>query len=197
MTKRLLRGLGLAIAAAACTSAYASDAPSWYYAELGYDSIDFGDIDGDGFSLELAGSLEFAGLPLFGTLDYADASLDNNVDAEQLSFALGGLLAVGTDANPATLYAALSFDDISTDGASQADDDGLGLQIGARGMLTPNLELHARSKYTDYSDFGSDLSFRFGATYRVWGPVFANIDYESQTDLDLDTLHLGVRYSYY
>lgn len=197
MTKRLLRGLGVAIAAAACTGAQASDAPSWYYAELGYDSVDVGEIDGDGINLELAGSLDFIGLPLFGSLEYADVSLDNDVDAEQLSFAVGGHWGIGTDANPASVYAALSFEDFSTDGAVAFDDDGPAIQIGARGLLTSNLELHARAKYTDYSDLGSDLALRFGATYRVWGPIFANLDYESQTDLDLDYLHLGVRYSYY
>lgn len=197
MTTRLLRGLGVAVVAATCTLAQASDAPSWYYAELGYDSVDAGDIDGDGIDLELAGSLDFVGLPIFATLDYADISLDNDVDFEQLSFAVGGYLGIGTKANPASVYAALSLEDISGYGTTGADDDGPAIQVGARGMLTPNLELHARSKYTDYSDLGSDLSFRFGATYRVWGPIFANLDYESQTDLDIDYLHLGVRYSYY
>lgn len=197
MTNRLLRSMGFAIAMAGCTVAQASDTPSWYYAELGYASVDVGDVDGDGIDLELAGSLAFMGLPLFATLDYADISLDNDVDAEQLSFALGGYLNVGTDANPASLYAALSLEDISVDGAATADDDGPAIQLGARGMLTSNLEMHARTKFTDYSNAGSDLSLRFGATYRVWGPVLVNVDYESQNDLDIDTLHLGVRYRYY
>lgn len=198
MTNRLLRGIGIAIAAAACTTASASDAPGWYYAELGYNSVDAADIDGDGIDLEVAGGLDFIGLPVFAVLDYADSSLDNDADIEQLSFALGSSLSIGTDANPASVYAALSFEDVSVEsGGASADDDGPGIQIGARGMLTSNLELHARSKYIDFSDAGSDLSLRFGATYRVWGPLFANLDYESLTDLDVDYLHLGIRYSYY
>lgn len=198
MTTRLLRGLSLAAATAVCAVAHADHEPSWYYAEIGYDDVEAGEVDGDGIDIELAGSLDFVGLPVFATLDFTDASLDNDVDVERLSFAIGGYLAIGTDANPANVYAALSLEDISADGGDgSAEDDGPGIQLGARGMLTPNLELHARSKYTDLSDFGGDLSFRFGATYRVWGPLFVNLDYDSQTDLDVDTLHLGVRYRYY
>ena len=202
MTRTLMSALALSGACLAFSNTAAAGGDlDWFYADAAYYDVDVRVGDSSGYGVEIAGSLEDFGLPVFGMLEYVDLGYDDDHIVRLGSLTLGYAHAIGTDALPASIYGGLHFDQIEIDDrpcCPDQDDSGVGIQLGFRGQLKSNLELHARSKYTqiDFLAEDSELSFRLGGVYDVWGPLSATFDYEQLTKLDQSFIQIGVRYDY-
>lgn len=185
MFKKFL-GLILAVFAA---PALAGDL-SYNYFELGYQRIDVDDINVDGDGFGLGGSFE-VGENWFITASYATAELDFGVDFDQLSAGVGYHVDMSENAD---FFATLSYVSVeaSVPGFGSADDDGFGVSIGVRGMVSEKVELTGSLGYVDLSDSGDSTSFGASGYYN-FNDAFA-LGLVVSTDDDVTAYGLGARF---
>jgi hypothetical protein len=157
MYKQLL-GLSLALLA---FPAFAGDI-SYNYVELGYQKIDIDDpgigedVDGDGFGAN--GSFEM-GDSWFFRIGYSQADFDFGIDLDEASAGLGWHT---TMSNNADIYALIQYvrAEASISGfPGSVDEDGVGAEIGVRGMVSDKVELAGSIAYVDLGDAGDGTSF--------------------------------------
>ena len=158
---RKLLGLSMTLLA---LPAFAGDI-SYNYVELGYQKIDLDEelspgisIDGDGFGI--AGSFEIAESWFIG-LSYAQADFDlgiDNIDLDEMAVGAGWHT---TMSNNSDFYALLQYvrAEATLTGFDSVDEDGIGFEIGVRGMVTDNIELAGSIAYVDLGDAGDGTSF--------------------------------------
>lgn len=154
---RKLLGLSLALSA---VPAFAGDI-SYNYVELGYQKIDIDDvvpgvnIDGDGFGIN--GSFEIAESWFIGA-GYSQADFDFGVDLDQLALGVGWHT---TMSNASDLYALVQYveAEVSASGLGSIDEDGFGVTIGVRGMVTDTVEIGGSIGYVDLGDAGDGTTF--------------------------------------
>lgn len=158
MFKKVL-GLSLLVFA---SPALAGDL-SYNYLELGYQRIDVDDINVDGDGFVLGGSFE-VGEDWFIAASYGTAELDFGVDFDQLEAGVGYHMDMSPNAD---FFAKLSYVSVeaSVPGFGSADDDGFGVRIGVRGMVSEQVELSGSIGYVDLSDSGDNTSFGAAALY--------------------------------
>lgn len=147
----------LATATALILSAAAlAETPSYNYIEGVYQRVDLDDdfgpsIDGDGFGI--GGSYELAeNWHIFG--GYSTTGFDFGIDLNELAIG-GGYHADISDTT--SFYANLAYvrAEVDASGFGSVDDNGYGLMVGLRGMVTERLELDGNLGYVDLGD-GSD-----------------------------------------
>jgi outer membrane protein assembly factor BamA len=172
--------------------AFAGDL-SYNYVQLGYQKIDFDDdiapgvsIDGDGFGI--AGSFEI-GESWFVGLGYAKSDFDFGIDLEQTSLGLGWH---GPISDKADVFATLSYvqAEVSASGFGSVDDDGYGVSVGVRGMVSERFELGGSLGYVDFGD-GDGTSFGANALYSITETFAAGVFVE--TDDDITSYGVGLR----
>ncbi len=138
-----------------------AERPEYSFVEIGYQRVDFDvfntSVDGDAYTL--GGSLEL-GESWQAFASYGNAEFDFNVDLDEYAIGGGfhGSLSPTSDfvLNLAYIRAEASA------GALSADDDGFGISVGMRNMITPRVEL---AGFVNYVDVGDD---DFGVTGRAW-----------------------------
>jgi len=144
------------VAALSVSAAALAETPSYNYIEGFYQRVDLDDdfgfnIDGDGFGV--GGSYEIAGnWHVFG--GYSTFGLDFDIDLNELAVGAG----YHTDiSDAASLYANLAYINAEIDvlGFGSVDDNGYGVMVGVRGMVSERLELDGNLSYVDLGD-GSD-----------------------------------------
>lgn len=144
-------------------------------------------FDGDGF--RFAGSfLVTREIYAFGSYD--DVDLDNtNIDVSYLKLGAGYILPLNTtwDANLAIAY--VDAEAVANNGA-RADDSGLELSAGVRGMIKPEIEVHGELNYIDLDD--SDTYFTIGGDYYFNSNVSAGMDIDLGGDYE--TISIGAKY---
>jgi hypothetical protein len=156
----MVRFLAVATLVAVSMPALA-EGPEYSFVELGYGRVDLDvanrSVDADAFSL--GGSIEL-GESWQGFLSYGTAEFDFNIDLDEWAIGGGfhGSLSPTSDfvVNVAYLRA-----EIGTFLGS-IDEDGLGVSVGVRNMITPRVELAGFATYSDLGD--GDLGF----TGRAW-----------------------------
>jgi len=171
---------------------------SYTYVQGGYQRIDIdddfiGSIDGDGFGLgfsfEVGENFFIAGS--YGTAELdTDAFFGLTVDYDQTDIGLGyhGAVSDKTD-----FYGILSWvkAEASISGFASEDDDGYGLTVGLRSMVTDKVELEGHIGYVDLGDSGDGTAVGVGALY-AFTPNFAagaTVDF----DEDVTTYGIGAR----
>ena len=136
--------------------AFAADV-NYNYAEIGYQKIDiddnFIDVDGDGFGI--GGSFEL-GENWFLAASYASADFDFGIDLDQISVGVGYHVDISDNTS---FYGKLMAVRAEASGFGEsADEDGFGVEIGLRGMVTDNVELGGSLGYVDLGDAGDGTS---------------------------------------
>ena len=163
MFKKLLLGTALVFA---LSPAFAGDL-SYNFIEIGYQKADLDDdlagfsIDGDGYGI--AGAFE-VGENWFIAVGYSALDFDFGVDLDQLS--VGGGYHFGMSEST-DFFATLSYltAEISASGFGSLDEDGYGVAIGVRSLLTDKVELSGSIGYSDLGDGADGTAFNAGALY--------------------------------
>jgi hypothetical protein len=144
------------------SAASAAQGLNYNYVEAGYGRVDIDspDVDGDGFVLggSFAVSDQFH---LFGS--YQTADFDFGIDFTQFDLGLGFNTPI-TDMVDVVATVSYEYVEVDASGFGSADDNGFGLGVGLRALVSPQVELHGGVEYVDLSDSGSDTAL--GAGFR-------------------------------
>lgn len=181
---RLLIAAGL-LAAAGAVHAQSPSQPSLNhtFAELRFVDVDV--AGGDGFSLGGSYRLDNNWL-IVGRL--TDLGFDNSVDS--FTFELGGGYVWPYRADWDIFTTARYVrTDVDAPGGS-ADDSGIGLTGGVRGMLAPEFEVRGAVNYVSVGD--GDTFIEIGADYYFNRNVAAGLAVEVAGDVD--TFSIGARW---
>ncbi len=153
------------ISLVALASTAQAEGPDYNYLEGSYQRIDidddFADVDGDGFAI--AGSLEVAeNWHIFAS--YGKADLDFGIDLDEASVGGGFHAALSPTTDIVANLAYVSVDADALGGSF--DDDGFGVALGVRSLLSEQFELAGFIDYVDLDDAGDDTSVRGEGWYR-------------------------------
>lgn len=136
-------------------AAFAEADMNYNFAQVSYAGTDHA----NGFGL--TGSLELTDM-IFGSASFVNFKPDHNGSDIQ-AYHLG----IGLHSNQFTdaldLLGEVSYERSETDGTG-GSQDGFGLLVGARGMVTPEFELNGGIKYV-YYDIANIWSFSMGGLY--------------------------------
>jgi len=149
----------LALAPAAVLAA----SPEYTYIEGSYVNIDIDGIDdGDGFGI--GGSAE-VGENIFIFANYATVGFSFGVDFDTIEAGIGYKSAISdtTDVNVSIAYVNAEVD---AGVFGSFDDDGYGLDVSLRSMVSNEFELNGGIAYVDFGGSGGDdTSFHVGGVY--------------------------------
>ena len=135
---------------------------NYNFVQATYGQIDFDEfgLDGDGFGI--GGSVALSdSFHLFGA--YTTADMDLGIDLNQIELGLGYNAPISETVD---VVASLAY--VSSEleaGGFSVDDDGYGLGVGLRAMLTPSFEVDGGISYVDMGDGGDDVGFGAGFLY--------------------------------
>lgn len=165
---RIIKGTIAGTIMLSLTAPVMAETPSYNYGQLVYQRVDLDDdfglnVDGDGLgiggSFEIAPNWHIAG-------GYSSTEFDFGVDLNQLQVGAG----YHADISPTTsFYADLSWvtAEIDTGTFGSVDDDGIGITIGLRSNLSPQVELEGSLSYVDLDDSGDNTSIGAAAWYKL------------------------------
>lgn len=130
--------------------AFAGDL-SYNFVEIGYQKAEFdddfggGSVDGDGYGI--SGSFE-VGDSWFITASYGTLDFDFGVDLDQLSVGGGFYMNLSERVD---FFAVVSYirAEVSASGFGSADEDGYGVAVGMRGLVTDKVEVSGSISYAD------------------------------------------------
>lgn len=187
-----IRPLVAAMLAAAATPALA-EGPSYKYLEIDFLSTDIG-VSGDGLSLR--GSFPVSEpiylFASYSTTGFANAVFGLDVDATELRLGAGWRreIVAGTD-----FIAELNLErtDVEVQTLGSAADNGYGLGLGVRSMLTSAVELNGKLRRVDYGNGANDTLLGAGVVWSVKDTMAVTFGYETG---DTDTLNLGLRFGF-
>lgn len=185
---RVMTSAGAVAAMLAAGGAMADDGPKYTYLEGGYGWIDIDGLNEDGDGFNLGGSLGVTDM-VFLFVDYADSEFDNNVDFSLTEVGIGGNFELSPTTDLVGKVAWVSAD-LDTNGFGSLDEDGYGLSLGVRAMMTPQFELNGGVSYIDIDD-ADDTALEIGAVYS-FTDVFAVTANASFGD-DFTTYGIGIR----
>jgi len=189
MNKTLSLSLAVGAASLYAMAAQAQDL-NYNYVEVAYVSSDIDDPNVDGDGLALGGSVSLAeNYHVFA--GYSSLEYDFSIDATTWNVGIGynRAIAKGVD-----VVATLSYVDAELDVPifGSFDDDGYGIGLGLRGMVTGQLELAGGLQYVDLDESGSDtavvasVGYYFTKSFQVGGGIsFAD---------DSNAYNAGVRF---
>jgi len=188
MNKKIIAAITAALVlpatAFAADSAFSDKNLSYTYGEFGYvdKTLDAaGDPGADGFGFGV--SYEFTDM-LFGFFNYEDLSGD--ADITIMNFGAGAAVGL-TDKIDG--YAKIGLVDIEV---GAGEDDGFGLEFGARTMFNEQVELFGNFQYIDLTD--SETGFELGGRYWFQKNLGASFSYE--TIGDFDGFNITARYEF-
>ena len=189
---RKVLGLSLVLLA---SPALAGDI-SYNYLQLGYEKIEFDDVDADGDGFGIGGSFE-VGESWFVAVSYSQADLDTDigfsvsVDFDQIAAGVGWHTAMS---NNSDFYALVQYVQLeaSISGFDSADEDGIGAVIGVRGMVTDNVEIGGSIGYIDLGDAGDGTAFGANVLYNFTENFAAGLFLE--IDEDVTGYGAGIRF---
>lgn len=144
-------------------AAVLADSPEYTYIEGAYVNIDIDGIDdGDGFGI--GGSAE-VGENIFIFANYATVGFSFGVDFDTIEAGIGYKSAISdtTDVNVSIAYVNAEVD---AGVFGSFDDDGYGLDVSLRSMVSNEFELNGGIAYVDFGGSGGDdTSFHVGGVY--------------------------------
>ncbi len=172
-------------------SAMADDGPRYTYLEGGWGWVDIDEVNEDGDGFNLGGSLGVTDM-VFLFVDYNDSEIDVDsfdVDYTTTEVGLGGNIELSPTAD---LVGSVSWVNVDLDagGFGDVDEDGYGLFLGVRAMMTPQFELNGGVSYVDIDD-ADDTALEIGAVYN-FTDVFA-VTVDASFGDEFTTYGIGVR----
>ena len=138
---------------------------SYNYIDLGAQRIELdgvgADVDGDGFAI--AGSFEIAE-DWFVQAAYGTADFDFGIDLDQTALGLGYKSAISPTSD---VFATVNYvrAEVSASGFGSADDDGFGISVGVRAMMSESFELNGSIGYVDLDESGDGTSVSANGLY--------------------------------
>lgn len=173
----------LALAGPVYAQAPAS-ALSYSFVELGYvdTEIDDADVDGDGLALRGSWGINDQ-FHVFA--EYLDLGFDLNIDANTFEIGGGMRWPMGTNLD---LYGTVSYlqAEVEVPGPGlqrfSADDDGFGVGLGLRTLLTDKVELGGKIDYRDLDDSGNDTTFGVSGRYYLTSQWAIGMDIDFDDD---------------
>ncbi len=166
---------------------------SYNYIDLGVQRIELdvpgADVDGDGFVI--GGSFEIAE-DWFVQAGFGTADLDFGIDLDQTVLGLGYKSSI-SETND--VFATVNYirAEVSATGLGSADDDGFGISVGVRGMLTENFELNGSIGYIDLDESGDSTSVTAGGLYNFTETFAVGFN----IDVDEDIVSYGILGRFY
>lgn len=161
--------------------------PSFDNVEVGYTNFDLDGLDMDGF--ELKGSKELSD-NFYVKGEYLMVS-DSDIDVNHTKIGVGYMNHFSANS---TFFSEIDYarTDIDTD-FDDSDDDGYGINLGVRSMLSKEFEVKAA---VEYLDVGNDdtTSFVVGGVYNFTKNIAAYADYSYESDLSIYAA--GLRYNF-
>jgi len=152
---------------------------SYSYAQLRYVDLDDGDGDGLQFGVSFQLSDDWMVLGEITSIDLA-----GNADGSTLEVGGGYIHDLERDFD---LIATFSVIGAETDSPFGDDDDtGIGLSLGTRGMLTPELEIRGAVKHVNLDN--NDTYLELGGDYYFTSRFSAGASIEFAGDTDLYTV---------
>jgi hypothetical protein len=157
---------------------------SYSYAELGYVNTEIDDANLDGDGLVIKGSWGFTNR-FHAFASYADLGFDFGVDSSQFEIGAGinqpltpkiDLVATVSYLSAEVTANVPGFRNLSV------DDDGFGVGVGLRGLVTDQVELNGRIDYVDFDNAGDDTSFTVGGRYSFTSQWSAGADINFNDD---------------
>ncbi len=174
-------------------TAQAAESPRWDSASISYQSVD---IDGDKLTGFAVLGSKLLGKDFFVVGSYGSASDDievfsSNVDVDfnTLSVGLGYRYSLSKTTD---LFGVLSYEDMEVKASSQGNsesesDNGYGLQIGIRSMLSEKVELSGSLQYLDIAD-ETETAIGVSALYNFTEQFSAGVGYSKSDDVDTITV---------
>lgn len=168
-----------------------AESPNYDFAEIGYvkADIDNPDIDGNGFGI--GGSFGFYE-NWFMFADYAKFDFDFGIDLSTFDVGFGYHypLSDTTDLAVSAEYARAEIDE---SGFGSVKDDGYGVGLLIRSMVSDQFELNGGINYVDFGgNDGDDTSFTVGGLYSFTDTVAFGGRIEIGDDINL--YQLGFRF---
>ncbi len=146
-------------------AAMADDGPQYTFAEVGYDWIDFDDLDADGDGFRINGSIAATEMVhLFAS--YQDGEIDAGIvdlDLSRMRLGAGVNIELSPTVDLVATAAWVRYD-LDANAFGSDTEDGYALGVGVRAMVAPQFELNAGVNYEDVSD-EDDTSLSVGAVY--------------------------------
>ena len=160
---------------------------SYNFAEISYMNAEFDEdfggssVDGDGFGI--SGSFE-VGESWFIAASYGTLDFDFGVDLDQLSIGGGFYMDLSDRAD---FFAQVSYiqAEISASGFGSADEDGYGVAVGMRGMVSDKVELNGSISYTDLGDGADGTAFGVGGLYSFTDNFALGLGIETDDDITM------------
>ena len=180
-TMSWMRGVAFVAAAVSATSAFAGEGPRYTYVEVGYQRINPDNFDDDANAGALEGSVAVADhVHLFAGYSYGQVdTAGTTVDLESAEGGAGLNIPL-TKTVDVVADAAYLWAKVHADRFGSADDDGYGLRLGLRAMVTPKLELNGGASYTDVS--GTEWAGYAGAAYNFTDAFAVTVDVSAGQD---------------
>ena len=173
-------------------SAFAAEKLSYNFAQASYVDAEFDSgPDGDGVSLFGVGevSQRFHLFGMYETIEF-DGGLLGDADFDTLQAGFGYHRDLG---DRASFYGRVSYVDVDVDTIiGSGSDDGFGLTAGARGLISPKVELNAELAYVDLGDIGDDTTLGFNAFYNATEKFSVGLGYRT-SDL-IDAFNVSLRF---
>lgn len=170
---------------AAAGSASASDL-RYTFVEGAFSTID-GDNGVDGQALAATGWFRMRD-SLFAVLGAQQSDLDGNRDALGLAAGLGFIQPLSEQLDGIAI-ATVRRANVESPGVDRSET-GFGIQLGARALVTPNIQLRGMLNYIDV--FDSDTSFTAQGEYYFNDNLGASL--AAQLGGDADSFSVGVNY---
>jgi hypothetical protein len=147
------RRTGLVAAMLFAGSAVASEGPRYTFGEIGYARVDFDNFNEDADVFGANGSLAISDR-IYLIASYSDGSIDaSGFDVDLKTAEAGaGLHFPLNDKVDFIVDASYIWAEVDADNFNSQDDDGYGIRVGLRAMLTPQFELNGGGTYADVTD---------------------------------------------
>jgi hypothetical protein len=178
-------------------TAQAEESPRWDSASISYQSVD---IDGDKLTGFTISGSKLLGEDFFVVGSYGNASDDIEiynssveVNFNTLSVGLGYRYSISKTTD---FFGVVSYEDMEVEasypGNSESEsENGYGLKVGVRSMLSEKVELAGSLQYVDIAD-ETETAFGVSALYNFTDQFSAGVGY-SKAD-DVDTLSVSAVY---
>ena len=167
-------------------AAYAQDAkqPALSYT---FGELRFVDVDNGGNGFEVGGSFLFTG-NWFGVASLSSLDFRNSVDVTSFEIGAGYVFPLQKDWDIQANARAIRTEVDTRSGS--ANDTGIGLLGGVRGLLIPELEIRGNVHYVNVDE--SDVFLEFAGDWYVTPQWAVGLSVEFGGDVDLWTI--GARY---
>lgn len=167
-----------------------SEGISYTYVEAAYVETDIDGISSNADGYALRGSIGITD-NVFMFAGYADQSI-SSFDIETYNVGAGYAWPISSRTD---LYGKVSYVKAEASGFGlSVDDDGFGLGIGVRHLVSDQFELEAAVNYVDLSDSGDETALGIGARWH-FTPQFS-LGAEASFADDANSYGVGLRWSF-